>query len=296
MIEIRPAETDADLESWRQVRIAVLPGERCGSVDEIRRSTTPGSLFLLAELDGEVAGCGISCRSDLAGQGFVHPRVLAQARRRGVGTALILELAAHVETLGFEQAGSMVDDPGSLAFAERFGFREVGRDIEQVRTIGRERWPDVPEGVEVASLADRPELFERVYHELARDALQDLAVDRPIEVSFEDWRREWVTWPEGSFVALAGGEVVGCAGLIRDEDQPDRAECSLTAVRRDWRRRGLASLLKRMTLARAAERGLRELYTWTQQGNEGMRAVNERLGYGSRTVSVRLRAPLPLPS
>ena len=29
MIEIRKAETDADLEAWRQVRIEVLPNERC---------------------------------------------------------------------------------------------------------------------------------------------------------------------------------------------------------------------------------------------------------------------------
>ena len=28
-IELRVAETDADLEAWRQVRIAVLPNERC---------------------------------------------------------------------------------------------------------------------------------------------------------------------------------------------------------------------------------------------------------------------------
>ena len=32
-IEIRVAETDADLEEWRQVRIAVLPDERCASVE-----------------------------------------------------------------------------------------------------------------------------------------------------------------------------------------------------------------------------------------------------------------------
>jgi mycothiol synthase len=293
-IAVRAAESDADLEAWRQVRIAVLPNERTGSVEEIRRSTTPGSVMLLAELDGALAGCGVGGRSDLGGQGFVAPRVLPSARRRGVGTTLLRELTAHVESLGYDQAGTIVDDAGSLAFAERFGFREVDRDVEQVREIDDETWPNLPGDVEVVSLAEHPELFTRTYHELAREALQDLAVDRPLEISLEDWEREWVSWPEGSFVALAGGEIVACAGLVKDDDRPERAENSLTAVPRDWRRRGLASLLKRMTIAWAAENGVRELYTWTQTGNEAMRTVNEKLGYVTRSVAIRVRGNLPL--
>ena len=293
MIVVRPAQTDSDLEAWRQVRMTVIPNERCGSVEEIRRSATPRSLFLLAELDGELAGSGIAGRSDLAGQGFLAPRVLPAARRRGVGTALLRALAEHVQLLGFAEAGSLTEDDGSFEFARRFGFREVGRDVEQVRAVGEERPPVLPPGIELVSLAERPDLFERVYRELAREALQDLAVDRPIEVSLEDWKREWVTWAEGSFVALAGDEIVGCAGLLRDDDHPDRAENSLTAVRSDWRRRGVASALKRAVLAWAAQNGLRELYTWTQSGNEAMRAANERLGYVTRAISIRVRGRLP---
>ena len=39
---------------------------------------------------------------------------------------------------------------------------------------------------------------------------------------------------------------------------------------------------------------LAEIVTWTQRGNEGMRALNERLGYEYRDVSVTMVAPLPL--
>ena len=295
MIVVRPAGTDADLEAWRQVRIAVLPNERAAQVEELRRGMTPETLYLLAEVDGKVVGSGVATRSDLAGQGSLAPRVLPESRRRGVGTALLRELAAHVERIGFARAGSLVDDPGSLLFAERFGFGEVGREVEQVRTIGNEPRPEVPDGVEIVSVAERPELFGRTY-ELAVEAFQDFAVDMPLEVSRETWEREWLTWPEGSFVALAGDEVVGCAGLLRDNDHPERAENSLTAVRRDWRRRGLASVLKRTTLAWASENGLREIYTWTQTGNDGMRAVNERLGYVTRSTCIRVRGSLPLPA
>jgi len=295
VIAVRPAETDADLDAWRRVRMAVLPDERVQTVEELRTSMTPESLYLLAELDGLVAGAGVAGRSDLAGQGFLSPRILPEARRQGVGTALLRGLAGHVERLGFDRAGTFVDDAGSLAFAERFGFREVDRDVEQVRTIGDEPWPELPPGIEVASLAERPELFERAYGELALEAFKDFALDRPIEISLEDWKREWQIWPEGSFFALADGELVGMAGLIRDDDRPDRAENSLSAVRRDWRRRGVASALKRTVLAWAAVNGLQEVYTWTQNGNAAMRAVNESLGYTTRSVGIRVRGRLPLP-
>ena len=294
MIAVRPAESDADLDAWRRVRIAVLPNERAQTVEEMRTSMTPGSLYVLAELDGRVAGAGVAGRSDLAGQGFLAPRILPEARRRGVGTALLRGLAVHVQRLGFDRAGTFVEDNGSLVFAERFGFREVDRDVEQIRTIGDEPWPEPPPGIQVTALVDRPELFERAYGELALEAFEDFALDRPIEISLEDWRREWQIWPEGSFFALADGELVGMAGLIRDDDCPERAENSLSAVRRDWRRRGVASLLKRTVLAWAATNGLREVYTWTQNGNAAMRSVNERLGYETRSVAIRVRGRLPL--
>ena len=72
-------------------------------------------------------------------------------------------------------------------------------------------------------------------------------------------------------------------------------EDGLTVVRRDWRRRGLAVALKRIKLAWAADNGYREIVTWTQRGNDGMRRVNERLGYEYRATSVTMVAPLPLP-
>jgi hypothetical protein len=47
-------------------------------------------------------------------------------------------------------------------------------------------------------------------------------------------------------------------------------------------------------IAWASANGLTEVYTWTQTGNENMRAVNEKLGYATRDVSINVRAPLPL--
>ncbi len=78
---------------------------------------------------------------------------------------------------------------------------------------------------------------------------------------------------------------------MADPEDASQAEDGLTAVRRDWRRRGLARALKQRKLAWAAENGIREIVTWTQQGNDGMRMLNEELGYEYRHVSLTMTAP-----
>jgi mycothiol synthase len=290
---IRSAEADQDLEAWRQVRLAVLPDERALSVAEMRAMADDETLYLLAEFDGEFAGSGLSGRSSF-GYAGLHPRVLPSMRRRGIGTALLRTLADHAMGRGFTEAGSMVEDAGSLAFAERFGFREVDRQIEQTRTIGEEPAPAIPEGIGVVTVAERPELWSKAYDPFALEAISDMATDRPVLVSGEEWEREWLSWPEAMFLALDGDEIVGCAGLEYDQDRPDRSEHAFTAVARKWRRRGLASALKRLTLHFAAEHGVREVYTWTQRDNADMRALNERLGYVYGRESITVRGPLPL--
>jgi hypothetical protein len=49
MIEIRRAETDADLEAWIRVRREVLPNESAGTLTELRRREDPERLLLVAE-------------------------------------------------------------------------------------------------------------------------------------------------------------------------------------------------------------------------------------------------------
>ncbi|MFL5958858.1 MAG: GNAT family N-acetyltransferase [Gaiellaceae bacterium] len=294
MIELRPCESDAALEAWRRVRIAVTPYERTDSVEELRRAAKPERLMLLAYRNGELAGSGVGGRGDTA-SGFAMPRVLPEQRRRGVGTALLYALAEHVERLGLPDLGDRADEEGALAFARRFGFEEVGREVEQVRAVAAdEPWPAVPAGLALVCVAERPGLLGRLYQELALQAFEDMPTPRKVEITPEQWESEWVTWPEATFAALAGDDIVGMAGLIRDVDRPDRAENALTAVRRDFRGRGIARTLKETTIAWASDRGLREIYTWTQTGNENMQAVNERLGYVTRSVSVSLRRKLPL--
>jgi mycothiol synthase len=291
MIEIRRVETDADLELWREVRTAVLPEERAPTLAELRQLETPDRLSVLAALDGRISGCGVAHRSNVAESVTVTPRVLPAARRRGIGTALLRTLVAHAAAIGVKNLIALTDDHGSAAFAERFAFEAVDRQVKQVKTIGDEPAPEFPPGLEVANVAERPELLAEAY-DLAVEAYADMATFAPVSITREEWLREEATHPAGSFVALAEGEVVGYSGLMRDADDPSRAEDGLTAVRRDWRRRGLASALKRAELSWAAAQGLREIHTWTQERNEAMLRLNGRLGYENRTVSLTMAARL----
>ena len=290
MTAVRPAGEDlaAYVATWN----AITPDEPTSVEEQASRlAREPRRLYLLAVDDGRVVGCGYAGPSDSPGRGFVAPRVLPEARRRGTGTLVLRELLAHVRGLGHGTASSHVDgnDPGSLAFAVRHGFREVDRQVEQVKAVGDEPAGTAVDGVVFVTIGERPELL-RAAHELAVEGYADMAVSAPVTVSLEDWLAEEASVPDGSFVALAEGEIVAYTGLCRDP--AGNVEDGLTVVRRDWRRRGLAQALKRTKLAWAAANGIDEIATWTQTGNEGMRALNERLGYVYRSVSISVRIEL----
>jgi GNAT superfamily N-acetyltransferase len=297
VVEIRPATSDADLTAWREIYMAVVPNEIAATVEQMRSSSYAKHMRLLAEVDGQVVGSGVAGPSDFPGAMFVMPRVPPTLRRRGYGTALLRALLVHAATLdGRDVAVSYVDDPDSLAFAERFGFREFDRQVEQVRPVGPDDAADVavPDGVRIVSVGQRPDLWPVAYEVIGKQAFADMALVTPITVTLEQWEQTWISDPDAMFLALAGDEIVGSAGLILDTDQPQRAENALTVVRRDWRGRGVARALKLVTLAWAAGHDITEVYTWTQRGNDDMRALNERLGYVYRSETINVRASLPV--
>ncbi len=175
--------------------------------------------------------------------------------------------------------------------------------MDSSRSIARSNWfvpvaPDEPEpppypGVEFTTIAAQPDLLRRAYP-LAQQGHSDLALTTgPARITLDDWLGEEATLPGGSMVALVDGEIVGYAGLTAWNDDDSRAENGLTVVDRAWRRKGLATALKRRQLAWASANGIVELVTWTQQGNDAMRLVNMRLGYATRSMTRTVRRDLP---
>jgi mycothiol synthase len=130
-ITVRPVSTHADYAAWRQVRMAVLPGERAPTIEKLSAQAGPQHQYVLAELSGALAGSGVVGKSSLAGQASIAPRVLTACRRRGVGSAVLRLLAQEATAMGFTIAGADAEDAGSARFAERHGFREVDRQVQQ---------------------------------------------------------------------------------------------------------------------------------------------------------------------
>ena len=275
---LRRVASAADLEAWVRLKNAVVPNEPV-SVEQMRPAEE-GRLLLLADLEHGAVGCGIARPSSFAGRGFVAVRVLPPFRRRGVGTALLLALSDHVRGLDRHELHSFVyaDDPGSVAFADRYGS-EVDYRLEQIRVVGVEEPVPPPDGIELIALGGRRDELLRAAWPLALQAYEDIPLPGDVTLDFDEWLREEATLPDGSFVALQHGEIVGFAGLAGRADDPAVAEHGLTAVRRDCRGRGIAQALKRAQLDWAVRIGLRRLVTWTQRGNEPMQTLNRKLGY-----------------
>ncbi len=114
-------------------------------------------------------------------------------------------------------------------------------------------------------------------------------------MAYEDWARENLegpgAFPEGCVIALEGDEVVGYTALRRYGADSPQAENRLTAVRRPWRRRGIASALKQAQIEAARAAGIETIATLNDELNVGMRGVNERLGYEPEPERVVVSGP-----
>ena len=114
--------------------------------------------------------------------------------------------------------------------------------------------------------------------------------------SFEEWLARDMQGsgdrPEAVFVAVAGDEVAGYAKLSLSAEPDEAAYHDLTAVRRAWRGRKVASALKASQIAWAKRQGYRKLQTQNEERNAPIRALNARFGYVLEPGTVTVRGPL----
>ena len=246
-------------------------------------------VWLLAEEDSEAVGAGYV----LTGWHTPPHRAIAAAfvaparRATGVGGTLLEALEEWARMRGITELEDPVseDDVGSLAWASRRGYAEVGRNSRLVLdlTATEVPRPNAPPGIEIVTWAERPELARGIW-EVAREAMPDVPGEEEVDAgTFEEWLARDMQGmsddPRSVFVALADGEVVGYAKLSLLPDTPQRAYHDLTGVRRSWRGKGIAAALKRTQIAWAKEHGYTSLQTSNEVRNEPIRRLNERHGY-----------------
>jgi mycothiol synthase len=217
----------------------------------------------------------------------VHP----ERRSRGIGGELYERAEEYLRAEGAWRLRSWVDDdPAGERFLVRRDFQRRGSDwVSSVdpRRVDVSQLPRLEaaraaEGVRQVPLG---EVRDRVHglFEVCAVGERDMPSDEPeTELDLESWKRDEFDVPtlshEGSFVALALDRPVSLAFLSVD---PERklAYNQMTATLPEYRRRGLALLVKLAAVRWAAEAGIDRLLTENDVDNVGMLAINDRLGY-----------------
>jgi GNAT superfamily N-acetyltransferase len=302
MIEIEePGE--ADLERWLAVTNAVRPNDPLTPAMMIDWCSQADSmLWLLATVDEVDAATGHGMIGWHAEPGVCQlvVSVLEERRGQGLGDAVLGHLSGWALASAQTAADGAIDelDAASLAWAERRGFTEVGRNSTLRLDLASVPRPEIdpPPGIAISSLAASPEAIRGMY-EVACEAYPDIPGEESSAMApFEKWRDNDIDGasdrPEATFVALAGAEVVGYAKLSLSEALPHVAFHDITGVKRAWRGRGIASALKRAEIAWAIDNGYTALKTFNEERNAPIRTLNERHGYVVEPGEIRVRGAL----
>jgi GNAT superfamily N-acetyltransferase len=256
-------------------------------------------LRLMAFEGGDPVAVGAAVLESPLPEPLLLPLVPKENRRRGLGSALFDELVRWAADQGCNALLTHVelDDEEGIAFAEDRGFTEVRRELRVMLDLtGELPTIDPPDGVEVLTWAERPDLVKGIY-DVYTEGVADIPGGEDFGIwSFEAWLAQEMSGisdkPEWTFLAVADEEVVGYSKWSLTEAQPYNAHHDLTAVKRAWRGRGIAGALKSAQLRWAKEKGYTRAFTLNEERNEPIRRLNERFGYTPAGGRIHLRSSL----
>ena len=301
-------ETDAELADVATFANTVSPEEPT-SVEAMRWAdvTYPGGARWIAERDGRLVGLATVGRIYMYAPDFdaywATVQVASDARRSGIGSALLIETAAHARAAGKTHLHIPANEarPEGIAFLAHRGFTEYDRAKAVRLDLRGLAVPavTVPDGIALTTFAAAPNLVPGV-HAVALEAFEDIpGGDRPMDVGdLAEFRARDVDRaeiPADAFAIAtdeADGSVVGYAALSMVPGSETAAWHDMTAVRRASRGRGIARALKLTTIGWAIEHGLETLDTGNDVDNASMRALNARLGYRPLPDELTMRGPV----
>jgi GNAT superfamily N-acetyltransferase len=243
------------------------------------------------EEDGEILGWASAGRAywqETPGAGWLAIAVDPARRGEGIATALAEVADAHLDRLGIRSTrGGSLDEPAARALANRLGFAVLtAATVSAVDPRTFDPLP-IPEDVDLVPFRELDD--PKPIYELDMEASRDIPHEDFDAVELDEWVKEYWKTPiidqDASFAAYVDGELAGVT-FIRVDAPSGRAQNNLTGVRRAFRGRGLAFLMKSHSLRRAAELGATIALTDNDEGNAPMLAVNTKLGY--RAFSRRL--------
>jgi GNAT superfamily N-acetyltransferase len=283
-----PLDPPWDLASLRGYLSQTMPGERrMGWIVD-------------SDDDGESAILGHASLLMMDGLAVVEIFVVPEARRKGIGRALLAtvarrSLAEGLRTMGVEVAGGTT----SVEFYEALGFRWAYVEMRSLLDLSTMDWTHIEEmangvvtGYHVEYHCDGlPDPLLAAYAEAKeqRRLNQPGELDlRPSSYSPDRLRASITTLRARGLkphIVLAmhesTGRVAGLTEVVVPAQKPTRADQYDTIVRAEFNGLGLGRALKaRMLLElRDAEPQLREVQTWHATENEQLQLVNDELGF-----------------
>ncbi len=287
---------------------AVSPPDERVTLEEFRYGETmrhPRDAFSrLVATDGArvVAGADAGNSQSRPSQMFrLLIAVLPEYRRRGIGTALERRQQAFAREHGGSELTAMIraNDESSRAFLDRQGYREAFQRFEmELDVLGFDwdrfrGWRERLGSLQLRSFAAIGPTEEnmRKMYELTMQLVGDVPYpDGPPRFSFDEFKMYFGApgfRADGLFVLADGETWIGTSGLLTPSGRP--AYTYFTGVRREYRGRGLATLLKLAAIDFARANDIAAMRTTNDTVNYPMVAVNEKLGYRRLPARVAMK-------
>ena len=302
---IRPdTRSDADYATRIAISNAIYP-DYVDTIEELKFSdNNRDPKIKWARFIAEVDGMPVATSSYGQSTDMYHPQkfgigvsVLPEWEGKGIGKALyehLLDtLTPHDPIL--LRTSAREDRARAMRFLTDRGFTEAMRDWES--RLSAQNFDPMP-FVEAAKKATDAGITVRSVAELAKTVpdwkqhLKELdwtiTLDMPTtdtltDPGFEHFEKTTLGnpnfLPEAWFIALDGDQWVGESALWKSAGEPDVLYVGATGVRREYRRKGIATALKLAATTWAKDAGKREIRTWNAQQNRAMLSINEAMGF-----------------
>ncbi|MEM7033133.1 MAG: GNAT family N-acetyltransferase [Chloroflexota bacterium] len=281
---------------WRE---PIITADDLRGVDEEHPSHLVHHRFV-AEADDEIVGFGSFSHNERfyhRQRFWVHLDVLPDWRQRGAGTQLYDHMLVIMQTeYGANELHAETTDSRdySIRFLEKRGFWENKREPQS--RLGLAKFDGTPfqgletkmaaMGIEIRALSDLmrddPQALYQVY-ELHQMLVFDVPDPAPrTKVDFDSWQNGYSVTnpyylPEAHFMALHDNAYIGLTSLWGSKTD-EKLYTGMSGVKREYRRKGLATALKLRAIAFAQAQGTRALLTSNNDTNP-MLQLNLKLGF-----------------
>ena len=202
------------------------------------------------------------------------------AEAKGI-TVSCRQYASEVEVIdllksrGFEEVSRMLDLRLNVAAVDVSSFTPLLKRVEEqgilISTFAEERARDprcVAKLYELTTLLSQDDPVRAPFTPPAYNAHEALM-----------WLEMPYVLPDAYFIAKRGDDYVGVSDVSLFEAVPGGLTQGFTGVKREYRRRGLATALKVSEIVYAQSRGYQIIQTFNSPQQQAIRALNEKLGF-----------------